>query len=138
MRPASTLLGTSLVVFLIYSLGGCPTPTPVPPVFEASDATADAPSVVVLSDASLFDVSLYDAEDTPTEDTALSPACVKACKRLAEWGCPEAKKPDGGKTCYQVCSEAELSGKFSLKPQCVANATTLVELKACKTVRCMK
>lgn len=99
---------------------GCPPVSPKPPV-----ADGDA------------DVALADADNGLDEDGApRNVPCTQACVKLAFLGCPEAAKPDGGKTCYRLCADAEASGKFSLKPACVAAAKDVDGVRACGTVRC--
>lgn len=62
--------------------------------------------------------------------------CRDACKRLSELGCPEALTPDGGRSCYQLCTDIESNGKFALRPGCVSAARTVDQVRACGTVRC--
>lgn len=86
------------------------------------------------------DIVYVDAGDAggewPSENQARVPICVSACKRLATLACEEALTPDGGLTCYALCEKAELSGRFSLNPDCVAHASDRVALKVCGSVRC--
>ena len=63
-------------------------------------------------------------------------ACGRACEALRRLGCPEGDPADGGLPCADVCDRAEASGKFSLRPDCVADAGTVIEVRACATVRC--
>lgn len=123
MKPASTFMGIVLVAFFAYSLGGCPTPpAPKPPPCPA-DVHLDTDSGI----------------EEPKEDGAATfPACVRACAKLKEFGCPEAETLQGGRTCYAVCAFAEASKKETLGPGCVADARNVAEVRACKTVRCMK
>ena len=74
--------------------------------------------------------------EQPSTDDAQYPDCARACTRLREHGCPEGLTPDGGLTCYDVCTKAESSGNFSLNPRCVADAESREAVRACKTVRC--
>lgn len=107
---------------------GCPAPEPKQPE-TIQDAGADG-----------FPQTSGDPGDSedPTVAAALFPDCVKACVTLHTLGCPEAEKPAGGKTCYAICRDAEKSVGFSLKPACVAQAKSVTEVRACKTVRCQK
>ena len=58
-------------------------------------------------------------------------ACVDACARLAELGCPEAEPtPDGG-SCVDVCVNVEQSGYVTLDPACIARATNCDAVNAC-------
>lgn len=123
----NTFMVIVVAIFFAHTIGGCPTPAPKPP--PVPDA----------SDASVVDPGLVPDPDDPGEAAdASSPACVHACSQLKKLGCPEAAKPDGGKTCYKVCADAEASGKFSLKPMCVAGAQSIEQLRTCGTVRCKK
>lgn len=74
--------------------------------------------------------------DWPSEADAKVPVCVTACRRLLALGCEEALTPDGGLSCYGVCEKAELSGRWSLNPECVSKAAGRESLRACKTVTC--
>lgn len=107
------------VACITLFLMGCPPVPPQPPVPDA-DAALDV-----------------DADNGLDEDGApRNVPCTQACVKLAFLGCPEATKPDGGKTCYRLCADAEASGKFSLKPACVAAAKDVDGVRACGTVRC--
>ena len=77
-----------------------------------------------------------DADDWPDPSSASFPACARACKNLKRLGCEEALPFDGGMTCYNVCAHHEQSNKFTLRPDCVAEAQDRSSLRACKTVRC--
>ena len=114
------LYGLSIAALML----GCP-PAPDPPHVESTDGgyppgPADS----------------ADAEDPPIE-LATFPICAKACASLKRLGCPEAERPDGGSTCYAICAKAETSGKFGLRPSCVAGAKSIVELRGCASVRCL-
>jgi hypothetical protein len=88
-----------------------------------------------LADASVAPLAVLDAgEDL---DAARYPMCAKACANLATLGCPEARRVDGGQTCYAVCVHTEETHKFDLKPTCLAAAKTVAEAKACGSVRCL-
>lgn len=77
-----------------------------------------------------------DADDDASYDAARFPACTRACRNLKALGCPEAEKEDGGLSCYDVCAKAEASGKFTLRPDCVADAGTKEQLRDKCRVRC--
>lgn len=96
-------------------LVACP-PSPQPPV-DPSPRDGSAPIV---------------------EDGSAYPECRAACARLWELGCPEGVPFDGGSTCFRVCAEAEASGKFDLKPTCLASAHDVAGVRACRTVRCAR
>lgn len=107
-------------------LAGCPVTPPEPPHVEVGDGGSYPPGPM----------DPVDAEDPPPE-SANYPVCARACANLKRLGCPEAERPDGGRTCYAVCADAEKSGKFPLKPICIATAKDVVDVKSCKTVRCL-
>lgn len=111
----------SVAAFACASLLACPKsgPPPEPPIADVVDASYD------------------DAGDDPEIDAARFPACVKACRRLKSLGCPEANTLDGGLSCYQLCAKSESSGKFTLHPECVANAASKDTLRTQCNVRCM-
>lgn len=105
---------------------GCsPAPGPKPPVHESG---ADGGYPIVHTDSS-------DDED-PAPGAGTFPACSMACKVMKDHACGEAVQLKGGKTCYALCRDEEIRGKFSLKPACVAKATSLLEIRRCGTVQC--
>lgn len=110
-----------LLTFLFaaaLTLTACPKPQPpVPPPVDAADA---APPLEQVVDSAAFKY----------------PWCAKACENMERLKCPEATTPDGGLDCYAVCSNAEATRQYTLKPQCVAEATTVAAMRNCKTVRC--
>ena len=122
---------TSTVV--LFLLAGCPK-CPSAPVADAWDSSG----IVDFTDAGDAPIVISDATVEFLDGAKKNASCVKACAKLAEFGCPEGKAPDAGDSCYFVCANAEASGKFGLKPDCIAAAKTAVELQACKTVRCKK
>jgi len=119
LRSVNLVMGASLAIFFAYATGGCPTPAPKPPPFDASDASA------------------FQDADAEGDSSLRSPSCAAACAKMKTLRCPEAEQPDGGKTCYLLCADAEGSGKFSLKSECLARAGTVADLRACGTVRCV-
>jgi hypothetical protein len=62
-------------------------------------------------------------------------ACGAACAVLARLGCPEAAPTAAGEPCDAFCVRVERSGKFSLRPTCVAAAVNRDDLGKCN-VRC--
>lgn len=124
------------VLIIGCCLLGCP-PSPKPPVVDASDASLDVGDAGPQIDATAVVDAAVDPDEAP-DGTVKNKACAAACAKMKALGCPEAVKPDGGQTCYNVCAHAESSGKFSLKPDCVASKNTIEELKTCGTVRCKK
>ena len=68
----------------------------------------------------------------PPEDAG-DPLCRLACENMARIPCPESAP--AGKTCRQVCEDAERGGN-PLNLVCLANASTREQVRACGTVRC--
>ncbi len=77
-------------------------------------------------------VTVY-AEDSA--EAAASP-CGRACVRLRDLGCPEGAPSASGVSCYRVCVHA--SQLKSLRPSCVASASSVDAVRACGTVRCSR
>jgi hypothetical protein len=97
---------------------------PMPPrTYEPTDGGSFPPG----------DTEPTDAEDPP-EGSATHPACVRACVKLKELGCPEHVRKPGGKTCYRVCVDA-VEAMLDLEPTCVVKARSVEEVRACG-VRC--
>ncbi len=115
------LVSALLAVLVAFALVACPKTNPPP----------EPPHDVVVADA----LPLDDAGD-PELDAAVFPTCVLACRRLASLGCPEANPTPNGLSCYYVCAKAEASGKFTLHPDCVANAASQDTLRTQCNVRC--
>lgn len=111
--------------FGLVEITGCPLP-PEPPQGDVTDGGYPPGPL-----------DSADTEDPPVE-LATFPICAKACAALKRLGCPEAERPDGGSTCYAVCAKAEKSGKFGLRPNCVAASKTITDVKACGTIRCLR
>lgn len=80
------------------------------------------------------DAGLADAEEL--DGTKKPSACGDACVQLAKLGCPESTPKPGEESCFIVCTRAEETKRFSLKPACIAKAATVAEVRACGTVRC--
>lgn len=57
--------------------------------------------------------------------------CERACARLAQLGCPEAKPTPGGGSCVSVCQNVEDSGIVTLDPECVAKISSCAEIERC-------
>lgn len=113
---------------LVGVLVGCPAPTPDP-----------KPPVVPVEDGGFPVVQTDSGDDEdPSLDAALFPVCVKACATLKVQQCPEAQRLPGGKTCYAICRDEQQRGKINLKPECIAKASSVSEIRACGTVRCQK
>ena len=122
LRPVNAMLGASLATFLAYSLVACPPPIPKPPPIDAADASE----------------SVDAGESESNVDASRFPSCVSACAKMKSLGCPEAETPDGGKTCYRLCADAEASKKFNLKPACIAGCGDIACVRGCGSVRCLK
>lgn len=120
-----------LALAAALALHACP-PNPQPP-----DSGADAAPKPSPSDGGFPVFADADPGDDPAEAAAKYPACVRACAALKTYGCPEAARLPGGKTCYQVCADGETTG-LSLKPSCVAAAKNAADVRMCATVRCQK
>ena len=102
---------------------GCPAP-PIP-------APARDANVVPQDDAG--HLQLPDANITIPRVTA----CEKANANLVALGCSDVTKPPVyGQSFVQVCSHAASTGAFDLRPECLANAGTIAEARACGTVSC--
>lgn len=65
------------------------------------------------------------------------PSCARACVNLRRFACPEGFQEPRGDTCFALCAKLALEGKFGLNAECVDHATTVTEIRLCKTVRCM-
>lgn len=127
MKPASTIMGLTLAIFFAYSTLGCPpTPSPVTPTNDASDA-----ALPILTDAT-GPLAPDDADAAGSKS-----ACARACVKLASLGCPEAQTPEGGLSCSLVCSNADANGHFDLKPACIAAAKDVAAVRKCGSVRCL-
>lgn len=113
LRIPNRMMGICLLTVAIHALGGCPAPSPVVPQVSA-DAGEDA---------------VLDSAGTQ---------CARACANLKSLGCPESETPTGGDSCVDLCQKAQKSGKFDMKPQCVLDAGSVEQLRACGTVRCKK
>ena len=76
-------------------------------------------------------------QNTPeVKVSPLQAACADACDVLNELGCPEAERSANGDDCELVCMRA--SELRDMKLGCVAAATTMIDLRACGTVRCRR
>lgn len=91
------------------------------------------PPVTPTVDVVVEDVDWLEGSDPNSREF---PMCEIACANLRRLGCPESKTLDGGLSCYEVCAKAERSGRFTLRPQCIAGAGDRAALLDCKTVRC--
>jgi hypothetical protein len=125
LRRLSVLAVGAVMLAGLLALVGCP--PPFAPDLQHADA-ADGSYPQGVGDPA-------DADD-PAIEAAAYPTCARACAALKRLGCPEAERPDGGGTCYAVCAQAEASGKFGLRPSCVAASKSLVDVRACGSVRC--
>lgn len=94
-------------------LGPFPKPPPSPEPPSPWDGPADAAPV---------------PEDL---DAAAHTPCYRACKKLEQLGCPEAKPTAAGATCTQVCVNTESSGVVTMGPECVAGAESCSIARNC-------
>jgi len=120
-------VGAALAVahLLAWAVLGCPPPkAPV----DGGDSAADAPAPGPSDPEAGFE----DADGARPRS-----ACRHACEAMRRFGCPEGAPLDGGDSCEAVCEHAESSGKFALKPACIADAGSRDAVRACGTVRCL-
>lgn len=68
----------------------------------------------------------------PTDAYPASPEGV--CAHLADLGCPEAQVATDGTSCPMVIRQAQKL--VDMKLSCLAEAPTVDDLRACRTVRC--
>lgn len=68
----------------------------------------------------------------PTDAYPASPEGV--CAHLAELGCPEAQVAPDGTSCPMVIRQAQKL--VDMRLSCLAEASTVDDLRACRTVRC--
>lgn len=114
---------TTPVGACIVAIAGCPHPAPGP----------NRPDIVMPDGGQPGD------DEDPQLDGAASPACAGACATMKKLGCPEAARPDGGKTCYRVCADAQRTpGISALRPECIAGKDSVEGVRSCGTVRCLK
>lgn len=108
----------TLALFAALLLG-CP-PSPINPPPDANDGASPVPPTTPDAGPVLF------------ADSGPPTACTLACVNLNKLGCPEGLDPN----CVNVCNHAQGQGVTNLKPDCLANATTVAAAKACGTVTC--
>lgn len=95
--PWLLILGTlAFALVMLLLANGCP-PPPLPPVVDPSQPDGGA-----------------EAGD--------SSPCGRACARLEQLGCPEAKPTPKGTTCSEVCENAVAEG-IKLDTDCIERAT---------------
>ena len=117
MRSRHLVIALVLIVVFV----GCPTTPAFPP--QVADA---APW------------GYEDGSTGPNGPKPAHPVCDRACVNLRALGCPEGTPVTGGDSCEDVCARSDLSGHFSIKPQCLADSGSVEQLRACGTVRCQK
>lgn len=133
MKLKYVLKVATTAILLGLSILGCPR-VPQPPVQPDGPTDADA-AVSDAGDDSWVQDAAGSVDATPV-DAGRCPACKAACEALERLGCPEAKPADAGQGCQEVLEHAQTSGKFDLKPYCVAAAKSRADLAKCGTVRC--
>jgi hypothetical protein len=114
---------TALVLLAIESC--CPT-TPPSSTIVVTSCPGD--------DSGVFDEA-FEADQSP-EALGLSSTCARACSNLSRLGCPESRKPAGGRTCVQTCKAIE--GVSSYSPACVAASADVAAVRKCPAVRCLR
>lgn len=100
------------IIILATILVACPS-HPTPP---------NEPDVVVTPD---------DDGDASDLDGAKRSQCLRACSHLKTLGCPEGADPN----CEPVCSHAQ-GTLTDLHTNCLINAKSKDDARACKSVRC--
>ena len=76
------------------------------------------------------------AADHSEEALAGVTPCARACRNLATLGCPESKKPAGGRTCVETCKAIAPISNYD--PICVSTAKTVAEARKCPSLKCAK
>lgn len=114
MRKHFSLLALLSIVAIGCELGPFPKPPPQPEPPSPWDTPVDA------------------APPPPEDiDGAARTPCYRACKKLEQLGCPEAKPTAAGATCLQVCQNIESSAVVTMDPECVAGAESCRIASAC-------
>lgn len=67
----------------------------------------------------------------PSPEPPAPEACVVACERLQELGCPEGDPTPAGASCVEVCRATETSGLVTLRPACVARIQSCEAIEGC-------
>jgi hypothetical protein len=116
IRIPNRLMVFSFLAVAVHLLGGCPSPTPVVPTVDATDASTG-------------DDATPDGKGT---------VCARACATLKNLGCPEAEMVVDGDSCVDLCQKTQASRKFDMKPACILDAGSVEQLLKCGTVRCKK
>ena len=73
--------------------------------------------------------------DANVEIVQIPADCRLACESLAKLGCPESATPPGGRSCGSVCAAALEQG-IDLPTICIANASTVDQVRACGMIKC--
>lgn len=99
------------------------------------------PRTVVVAACPSSDAAGVDPEepfeaDQSSEALGLATPCARACKAFSTLGCPESKKPLGGRTCVENCKAIQNISSFD--PMCVVAATSIASVRKCSQVRCLK
>jgi hypothetical protein len=131
-----------LAALAAFSCAACP-PTPPPPPKPGPNVIVDGGLEGGLEGGSTptVDAAVAPVDAAPiviftVEDAGTGEPCDRACARLRLLGCPEGTPSDGGQSCVTVCQHAQGTHLTELKPECLAGAKTVLEVQACKTVRC--
>jgi len=108
--------------------GCCAEPPPRTVVVAACPSSEDAGVVVTPEEA-------FESDKSAEARGLLSP-CARACSRLSVLGCPESRKPAGGRTCVETCRVIARVSSFD--PKCVEAAINVETVRTCPQVRCLK
>lgn len=98
------------LALIIYALGACE-PKPPPPV-----------------PAPMLDAG-WVFEDAGTLEEA-------ACQNLRRLGCPEGDGVAGGRSCEETFLMEANRVFVNFRPECIAAASSVEQVRACQTVRC--
>lgn len=99
------------------------------------------PRTVVVAACPSSDAAGVDPEepfeaDQSSEALGLATPCARACKQFSTLGCPESRKPLGGRTCVENCKAIQNISSFD--PMCVVAATSVAAVRKCPATRCLK
>lgn len=108
--------------------GCCNTPQPQTVVLACDRDGGDGGDAIPADE----DFSLDRSEEALA---GISP-CARACRTLAGLGCPESRKPAGGRTCVETCKT--ISPISNYDPLCVADSKSVEEARKCPALKCPK
>lgn len=128
LRRLSLLLAPTLCLAAALSAAASCGPQPMPQTV----VIAACPS----SDAAGIEPEEPFESDQSSEALGLATPCARACKQYSVLGCPEAKKPMGGRTCVETCKAIGPISSFDA--MCVVAAKDATAARKCPQVRCLK